>query len=62
MVCDVKGKWESNDEIKRKYDGLIKEMVLNTASSEDDEDGFKLKALVGLISDFVTVIEENVSY
>ena len=63
MVCDVKGKWESNDEISRKYDGLIKEMVLNTGTSEaDDEDGFRLKTLMGLIGDFVSVIEENVSY
>ena len=64
MVSDFRDKWESDTNLKREYDQLIKSMVLlsvNQSGMNDSEEAPILK-VIELIQQIASVFRRNLDY
>jgi hypothetical protein len=60
MVSDFRDRWQSTDELKRKYDSFVKDMVLGFNDSTADDN--ILISIVELIKRFVGLTQENLEH
>ena len=62
MVSDFREKWDSDESLRRKYDLLVRDMVLGTNFSPESSSILILDSMAKLINLFIAITRENLDF
>lgn len=62
MVSDFRENWESDESLRRKYDSLVRDMVLGTNLSPESSSILVLDSMAKLIKQFIAITRENLKF